>query len=158
MNLIKKEHIYCMFVLLILYYLLFGNPVVNWHNSKLENVMQNLSMKTVTLEEIVPFEWDVVYSFDPYTSRKDIIEVIGFDSNEVKEMVSEYMTQLIFVKDKKIVSSIYRYPNCSGFYIDLSGARNGKRLDGEYDYMKYGDAFLFTVRYEDTYKYLQIEK
>ena len=89
-----------------MYYILFGNPFVSWNDNKLEKAMDDLSAETITLEEIVPFEWDEVYTFDPYTSREEIAETIGFDSPEIKETVSEFMTQLIFVKDDKIVSCI----------------------------------------------------
>ena len=92
-----------------MYYILFGNPFVSWNDNKLEKAMDDLSAETITLEEIVPFEWDEVYTFDPYTSREEIAETIGFDSQEIKEPVSEFMTQLIFVKDDKIVSCICKY-------------------------------------------------
>ena len=66
-----------------LFYLLFGSPFVNWNNNKLENAIENISAETVTLEEVVPFEWDVVYLFSPYTSHEAIAETIGFESSEI---------------------------------------------------------------------------
>lgn len=139
-----------------LFYLLFGSPFVNWNNNKLENAIENISAETVTLEEVVPFEWDVVYLFSPYTSHEAIAETIGFESSEIKETVSEFMTQLIFVKDEKIVSSICKYPDNAGFYIDLWGVRRGKLLDGGYAYAKYGDNVLFTVEQKEQYRCLDV--
>lgn len=139
-----------------MYYLLFGSPIVTWNDNRLEDAVQNLSAETITLEELVPFEWDIVYTFDPYTSREDIADAIGFDSPEIKETVSEFMTQLLFVKDNKIVSSICKYPDNAGFYIDLREARRGKLTDGGYAYAKYGDNILFAVEQTEHYKYLNV--
>ena len=139
-----------------LYYLLFGSPFVNWNDNKLENAIENLSAETVTLEEVVPFEWDAVYLFSPYTSREAIAQTIGFESSEIKETVSEFMTQLLFVKDERIVSSICKYPDNTGFYIDLWGVRRGKLLNGGYAYAKYGDNVLFTVEQKEQYRCLDV--
>ena len=54
-------------VLVIAFAVLLGNPLVAWHNHQLRTALQSLPEGTVTLEEAVPFKWDVVYSFDPYT-------------------------------------------------------------------------------------------
>lgn len=139
-----------------MYYLLFGSPIVTWNDNRLEDAVRNLSAETITLEDLVPFEWDIVYTFAPYTSREDIADAIGFDSPEIKETVSEFMTQLLFVKDNKIVSSICKYPDNAGFYIDLREARRGKLTDGGYAYAKYGDNILFAVEQTEHYKYLNV--
>ncbi len=65
-----------------MYYLLFGSPIVTWNDNRLEDAVRNLSAETITLEDLVPFEWDIVYTFAPYTSREDIADAIGFDSPE----------------------------------------------------------------------------
>lgn len=136
-----------------MYYILFGNPFVSWNDNKLEKAMDDLSAETITLEEIVPFEWDEVYTFDPYTSREEIAETIGFDSPEIKETVSEFMTQLIFVKNDKIVSSICKYPDRAGFYINLW---DGHRNPHGGCYVEYGDNLLFSVEQKESCKYLEV--
>lgn len=69
--------------------------------------------------DLTDFEWDYLYNFSPYTSKKDIEAAIGFESDEIKETVNELMNQVIFTKDKKIVCYIYGYPN-EGVYFDFT--------------------------------------
>ncbi|MCG8482409.1 MAG: hypothetical protein MJA31_03795 [Clostridia bacterium] len=71
----------------------------------------------VMLKEVAPFEWDMAYSFYPYTSKEEIQETIGFKAN-ISETVSEGMPHLIFVKDKKVVCEIIGYPSNLGINID----------------------------------------
>jgi hypothetical protein len=70
----------------------------------------------VVLNDITPFDWDVVYSFAPYTSKEDIQKTIGFEA-KVQETVNEGMLHLIFVKDKKVEYEIMDYPSNLGINI-----------------------------------------
>ncbi len=72
----------------------------------------------VTLEDIVPFEWDEVYFFPPYTSKSDIEHALGMHSLFIKETVSENMTQLIFTRGHSVIACITGYP---GFDIEFTG-------------------------------------
>lgn len=95
-----------------------GNPVVVWHNRQLEKAITGLDgMQQVTLNQVVPFEWDTVYTFDPYTSRQEIAETIGFDSGSIQETWSEGMTQLLFVKDQRVTASVCGYPSRLGYDV-----------------------------------------
>ncbi len=71
----------------------------------------------ITLNDITPFEWDIVYSFDKYTSKEEVQETIGFKAN-VGETVSEGMPHLVFVKDNEVVCEIIGYSNNLG--VDLN--------------------------------------
>lgn len=73
----------------------------------------------VTLNEVVPFAWDTVYTFAPYTPRKDIEAVIGFQSAAVQETVSEGMVQLLFVKGDVVAACICGYPENLGYQVTL---------------------------------------
>ena len=54
----------------VLEYLLLGNPVVFINNQNLENSIKAIKSKTVELNDLVPFEWDSLYAFEPYQSKK----------------------------------------------------------------------------------------
>lgn len=118
----KKKIIITVFsviaVVVLVGFLVVGNPVVSVHNNELKKAVTSIkSSETVTLNEVVPFEWDNVYTFKPYTSKDEIEKVIGFKSNSIKETVNEGMVQLIFVKDNKVTASVCQYAEDLGYDI-----------------------------------------
>ena len=120
--------------ILLLGYIIIGNPVVFVHNHQLKSAITSISEDTdaITLNEIVPFQWDTVYTFEPYATREEIAEIIGFDSSSIRETVSEGMVQLLFVKDHKVTSSVCGY--AVGFFDRVDYEENAvfsvKREDG----------------------------
>lgn len=110
-----------LFVICSLGYLIIGNPIVAVHNRQLKHAITSIDGKeTITLNEIIPFDWDIVYTFDPYTSKKEIAEAIGFKSNSIKETVSEGMVQLIFVRKQHITASICGHASVLGYEVYLN--------------------------------------
>lgn len=67
-------------------YLIFGDPRIYFNNAKLEKTLSALDCDSITLEEIVPFEWTTVYTFDPYTSKERIERVVGSKSPALKKV------------------------------------------------------------------------
>lgn len=99
-----------------------GNPVIRLHNRQLQKAVSSLENgQTVTLEQLVPFEWDRVYTFEPYTSREEIAQIIGFDSNSIQVSVNEGQLQLLFVKGNKITASVCGYPSSLGYDVKFGG-------------------------------------
>ncbi len=103
----------------------FRNTFVVIRNNKIFNANVNLiTQDEVFLNDIIPFEWDTVYTFGPYTSRETIEEVIGIKSNAIKEALSEGMQQLIFVKEDEIICSITGYYYRLGYMFDFKSYEN----------------------------------
>lgn len=75
------------------------------------------SVETIHLSDITPFEWDVIYSFDPYTSKDMIYETVGYKWDNISETLSEGMNQIVFLKDGKVVCYLYGYPENNGIGI-----------------------------------------
>ena len=75
------------------------------------------SVQTVNLTDITPFEWDVAYSFDPYTTKDKIYETVGYKWDSISETVNEGMNQIVFLKDEKVVCYLYGYPQNNGYGI-----------------------------------------
>lgn len=73
------------------------------------------NVKTINLLDITPFEWDLIYSFSPYTSKEEIYKTVGYKWAGVKTTVSEGMGQIIFMKDSKVVCYLYGYPANNGY-------------------------------------------
>ncbi len=95
-----------------------GNPVVAIHNRELREAVTSVSgTEAVSLNDVVPFDWDTLYTFSPYTSEAEIEKAIGFKSGSIHETVSEGMVQLLFVKGKAITASVCGYPENLGYNI-----------------------------------------
>lgn len=110
----------CMALVVIAGYLVIGNPVILINNQKLESSIKSIESDAITLNEVVPFDWDVVYTFEPYASKESIEEIVGFTSADIKENnINEGMVHLLFVKDVKVVASILGYSKSLGYSLDF---------------------------------------
>ena len=107
---------------LLLCYLVIGNPLVFLHNQELQQAVLLIDddVKEITLNEVVPFAWDAVYTFSPYTSKEEIEAIIGFKSSSIRETVNEGMVQLLFVENDSVVASICGYPDNLGYSVSFS--------------------------------------
>lgn len=95
-------------------YLIFGDPRIYFNNAKLEKTLTALECDSITLEEIVPFEWTTVYTFDLYTSKERIERVVGSKSPALKESVSEGMNHVVFINRGRVVASVCTHPASTG--------------------------------------------
>jgi len=120
---------------MLLFVLVFGDPVVLWNNRKLKENILSTRQQTVALHQVTPFAWDWVYTFSPYTSKEEMARVIGFSSISMKETVNEGMTQLLFVDGKRVVCSVCAYPSAVGYGV--SGLPVGQPVANETDAPKF---------------------
>ncbi|WHH59720.1 hypothetical protein [Petroclostridium sp. X23] len=111
----------CIAFIAIAGYLVIGDPVIFMNNQKLENSFKSFEGDTIKLNEAVPFDWDIVYTFEPYASKESIEEIVGFKSAYIKENnINEGMVHLLFVKDKKVVASVLGYSANLGYSLSFS--------------------------------------
>lgn len=68
----------------------------------------------IELNELIPFEWDMLYTFEPGTSVQDMEEAMGIHSSLLQE-AEEGMVQLIFVSDHKVICCICGVPEKLGY-------------------------------------------
>lgn len=112
--------ILCTIIVAILGYLIIGNPTVLINNHKLENSIKSIQSDNIKLNEVVPFDWDAVYTFEPYASKENIEEIVAIKSSAIKENnINEGMVHLLFVKEKKVVASILGYSTNLGYRLDF---------------------------------------
>lgn len=117
-----------------IFWFTFGSPLVFYHNHILQEKICEITQETVTLNELVPFDWDKVYSFPAYMPKEEIENQIGFRSPSIKENnINEGMVHLIFVKDEHVEASILGYPENLGYAIDFP------------DCVEYKDNIVFSV-------------
>ena len=129
-----------MSLILLMEYLLVGNPTVLLNNEKLGHVIDSLDeeTETVDLNELVPFRWDTLYTFPAYTGKEEIAEIIGFESRDIKSNdVSEGMVHLLFVDGTTVAASILEQPESLGYDLDFP------------DRITYAEEAQFTVERED---------
>ena len=133
--------------MLAILYFIFGDPRVYINNDKLENVLTALGKENVTQEEVVPFDWTTVYTFDPYTSIERIERVTGSKSPTLKESVNEGMTHFVFMDSGRVVASVCAYPSSIGYSLSFAGGENTYYgyPDGGYSHIEYGDQIIFDV-------------
>ena len=99
------------------------------------------------MEEVVPFEWTTVYTFDPYTSLDRIKWITGSKSPALKESVSEGMTHIVFKDHSRVMASVCAYPSSIGYSLSFTGGKNTYYgyPDGGYSHIEYGDQVEFKV-------------
>lgn len=111
----------CIALIAVIGYLIIDNPFIFINNQKLENEVKSIDREIVQLNDVVPFEWDILYTFGPYQSKEEIEEIVGFKSADIKEnTINEGMVHLLFVKDDKVVASILGYGSNLGYSIDFT--------------------------------------
>ncbi|MEX6703170.1 hypothetical protein ABS315_26855 [Peribacillus frigoritolerans] len=135
--------------------------IINLFNKDLWDVNEELlkeevlsighSGKTINLLEVTPFEWDVVYSFEPYTPLDDIYETVGYKWDTISVTVNEGMNQIVFLNDGKVVCYLYGYPENNGYGISFE-SKNYK--DAGY-MLNIKDDLKFQVERRDSVVYLK---
>lgn len=107
--------IICSLILVI-----YINPIYLVRNKMLINNIEKVSnKKVITLEELIPFDFDSVYLFEPYSYKKDIEKEIGFKSRFIKDNYTDNLgTELIVVKNKKVISSVFIKLEKNGFIVE----------------------------------------
>ncbi|ONI38773.1 hypothetical protein AN639_02355 [Candidatus Epulonipiscium fishelsonii] len=106
--------------IIIVGYFFMGNPILYINKYKLTSAIRTIDDKTITLNEVVPFEWETIYSFGPYSNKEHMEEVIGFESDEIyPNNISEDMVDLIFVQDGEVVARVLEYPSKLGYKIQF---------------------------------------
>lgn len=70
--------------------------------------------ETISLNEIVKFEWDKLFIIPVYAHEEYVDKVLGFKAN-IKGAEYEDFKYLVFVKGKEVVCEITGYPKQLGF-------------------------------------------
>lgn len=117
-----KKTISILNILLIMFYFVAcGNiDVTEKNEGSFHDKVKKIEAKQVNIQELTEFEWDLMYTFSPYTSKEEIEEIIGFVSEDIVDnMADESTTYLLFVKDNMIVANIYGSTDSLGYTFDF---------------------------------------
>lgn len=146
-----KKIIYILILLIIItiFFKFKGYNNIKLNNENLQKAITSIKENEVALNDVVPFEWERLYTFKPYTTKEDIESIIGFKNQYISETINEGMVQLIFIKDKRIVSNVLNYTDNLGYSIDF--------YDGisVYNEILYKDNVKFNVKLDNGILYLK---
>ncbi len=126
-----------------------GGLTVSHNNAALANAVKVIpeDVTEVNLNEIVPFEWGAVYTFEPYTTKSEIMEITGLTAGTIAETTSEGQVQLLFVSadGKEIAASVCGDPSSVGYNVSFPQSA----WDGKYAKLTPADNAAFAVSHED---------
>lgn len=88
----------------------YGYHTRKEREAALQKSIISITAEEITLNQVVPFAWNAVYTFPPYTPKEEIEAEIGFRSHAIQETYSEGMLQLVFVKGKRVVAMVCGVP------------------------------------------------
>ncbi|WP_222439383.1 hypothetical protein [Sporosarcina sp. BP05] len=125
---------------------------VNEELMKQEMLNIGESVESVNLSNVTPFEWDIVYSFSPYTSKDTIYKTVGYKWDTISETVSEGMNQLVFMKEEKVVCYLYGYPANNGYGIYFNSGSDTRLTSASM--LSVDDDLTFQVVRRDSIIYL----
>ena len=149
-KMVSRVHSIVLALLMVLggLYLHFGAPYIYLNNSKLKTTITSLDCDSTVLEDIVPFEWTMVYTFGPYTSKDCMKRIVGAQSPALRESISEGMIDVVFTDRRRVVASVCAYPENLGYDLKISGEK-AMYPGGGCTYLEYGDQAVFKVTKED---------
>ncbi len=130
--------IVCILIVIVLFFYWVSireNCLIALHNNQLKQTITSIdeNQKTVTLDTIIPFDWDMIYTFPPYTTKEEIEKTIGLYSDAIQETISENMIQLIFINNATITAYVCGYTEDLGYQIIFD------------DMILFGDDITFSV-------------
>jgi len=94
---------------------------------KIEQVVRREAGMIFTMKTMTDFQWDRLFVFHPYESRRGIHEAIGIDflkDDEIPDIVEERDCFLVFVKEGRVVE-YFTYPRFKGDFEPLSEKTGG---------------------------------
>ncbi len=121
----RKRAVYFALIIVLLFtgIHLIGDPVVSINNRRLARAIRAIEEDEVHLNAVIPFPWDVLYTFSPYQSKAEIERRIGFSSPSIQaNNINEGMVHLIFTHENKVTACILGYADSLGYDIDITQA------------------------------------
>ena len=142
----KKIILLAIAIIVVVVFIFFFVPYmkIEMNNGAFSKAVKQVSSDEISLKELTPFEWDTMYTFSPYMPKENMREIMGVRSIHIRQTISEGMTQLFFIKDGKLVSSIYGYTDNLGFRFDFRKENEGWK-DYEYVAFNSSDTIRFQV-------------
>jgi hypothetical protein len=101
----------------------------------------------------IPFEWDEIYSFIPYTSKEKIQETIGYKWKYAFGTETEFSQNIIFLYKGKVVCRFIGSPGKNKIYFNFNSLKKAKLTPDDnlaFNY-KVSESGLKTLYYVNNY-------
>lgn len=140
---------------ILIFFNLFKEEVWEDNANKLVNSFNIISgdADIQDLNDFIPFEWDKLYSFTPYTSKEEIYKVIGYKWDNISETVNDDMNQIVFVNKGKVICYLYGYPEDIKLDFDFG------EYEGSYIKLTPNQKLSFSTTFSDSgvryFKYIK---
>jgi hypothetical protein len=105
-------------------FLILWDPIWEKNAKGFTKPFNIISGDTAVIDDLsgfTQFEWDTLYSFEPYTPASKIYEVVGYKWTIIRPTVNENMNQVVFLHNGKVVCYIDGYPSKYKVYFKFSG-------------------------------------
>lgn len=100
---------------------LYNIKLIKKNKNEIDEAIKTISINNFTevnINDITNFKWEKVYFFDPYISKRNILEIMGIDFNGIKQYYTEGVMQIFFINEDKVVCYLCGSGNDNGYYID----------------------------------------
>ena len=104
-------------IFLVLHYI--QNKNMQQIKSQVEAKLMNNTASSGKISDILDIDFDFICSFAPYTSKNEMKEILGCNSNLLRETLSEGTFNIVFTKDNQIILVLYGYGDINGYFIEL---------------------------------------
>jgi len=128
----KNKFIFLLALTLIIAITIYLNSNLRipiWEQNALElsqsfNLISGTTATIDDLSDFTKFEWDTLYSFQPYLPEEEIYKIVGYRWDDISATVNEGMNQLVFLKDGDVVCYVYGYPEKYNVYFEFGQYNN----------------------------------
>lgn len=120
----KKKHLFVIVLIFLIFLMIYLSLYVRQSiktqkfKNKVESQLINNKERTDNINTLFSFKYDYLYSFAPYLSKSDMEKELGFHSTKIRQILSEGNYNIVFVKDNKVVLTLYGSEQ-NGYFIDL---------------------------------------
>lgn len=104
--------------LIVVLLVLKSNSTITINTNNLVSRLTNVKGNGV-MQELLSFDYDKVYVFEPYQTKEDMQKLIGFKFNDLKETTDSGMMNILFVKGSEPIAYVYGSPMVNGYYLNL---------------------------------------
>lgn len=132
----KSVNILLFFALLIIGVLIFAkNLPINKTSRELKETLITNEVASGDFEDLINFDYDYVYIFQPYQTISNMQKQIGFQSVILNQLGDNGDFSVLFTKGEKEVAYLWGYPNEEKYGIKMKPGTYSKETMENKTYM-----------------------